>query len=204
MTERMAYINRYVGCSRVTKRPVFDFVSNGIRPDNTIQVFAFEDDYSFGILQSDVHWQWFTQKGSTLTERFRYTPHSVFDTFPFPQQPPPSQVKAVADAGRALHEFRRARMANSGTLTLRDMYRTLEEPGTNPLRDLHNALDAAVLDAYGFDPDRDLLEQLLALNFEVAAKIEAGESVTAPGIPPDYPNPAELVSDGCIQPPDLI
>jgi hypothetical protein len=38
----------------------------------------------------------------------------------------------------------------------------------------------------------------------VAARIEAGESVTAPGIPADYPNPAELVSDGCIQPPELI
>ena len=58
--------------------------------------------------------------------------------------------------------------------------------------------------AYGFDPDSDILEQLLALNLDVAAKIDAGESVTAPGIPPDYPNPAELISDGCIQPPELI
>ena len=61
-----------------------------------------------------------------------------------------------------------------------------------------------MLAAYGFDPERDILEQLLALNFAVAAKIDAGEAVTAPGIPPDYPDPAELVSDGCIQPPDLI
>jgi len=90
------------------------------------------------------------------------------------------------------------------TLSLRSMYQSLEEPGDNPLRALHDALDAAVLAAYGFDPDRDILKQLLALNFEVAAKIDAGEDVTAPGIPSDYPNPDELVSDGCIQPPDLF
>lgn len=204
MTHYLKTIRRYIICSRVTKRPVFDFVSNSIRPDSSLKVFAFEDDYTFGILQANAHWQWFIEKASTLKSDYRYTSHSVFDTFPFPQHPSPAQVKAVADAGRALHEFRRERMASSGTLTLRDMYRTLEEPGANPLRDLHDALDQAVLAAYGFDPDRDLLEQLLALNFEVAAKIEAGEPVTAPGIPPDYPNSAELVSDGCIQPPDLI
>ncbi len=204
MTRYLKTIRRYICCSRVTKRPVFDFASSAIRPDSSLKVFGFDDDYSFGILQADAHWQWFVEKASTLKSDYRYTSHSVFDTFPFPQQPAAERVKAVASAGRALHEFRRERMESSGTLTLRDMYRTLEEPGDNPLRDLHDALDQAVLAAYGFEPDADLLEQLLALNFEVAAKIEAGESVTAPGIPPDYPNPTELVSDGCIQPPDLI
>ncbi len=203
MTHHLKTIRRYIVCSRVTKRPVFDFVSNPIRPDSSLKVFGFEDDYSFGVLQSNAHWQWFTQKGSTLTERYRYTSHSVFDTFPFPQHPASEQVKAVAAAARALHEYRREAMAKSESdLTLRDMYRTLELPGKNPLRDLHAALDQAVLAAYGFDPDRDILEQLLALNFEVAAKIEAGEAATAPGIPPDYPDPSELISDGCIQPPD--
>ncbi len=205
MTHYLKTIRRYVICSRVTKRPVFDFVSNSIRPDSSLKVFAFEDDYTFGVLQSNTHWQWFVEKASTLKSDYRYTSHSVFDTFPFPQHPTQDQVKAVADAGRTLHEYRRQEMAKSESgLSLRDMYRTLELPGINPLRDLHDALDAAVLAAYGFDPDRDILEQLLALNLEVAAKIEAGEAVTAPGIPPDYPNPGELISDGCIQPLELI
>lgn len=204
MTRFLKTIPRFIACSRVTKRPVFDFVSNSIRPDSSLKVFGFADDYSFGILQSNIHWQWFTEKGSTLGEQFRYTSHSVFDTFPFPQQPAPAQVKAVAEAGRALHEFRRGRMANSDSLSLRDMYRTLEEPGANPLRDLHAELDAAVLAAYGFDLDADILEQLLALNLAVVAKIDAGDAVTAPGIPPDYANPDELVSAGCIQAPDLF
>jgi hypothetical protein len=33
---------------------------------------------------------------------------------------------------------------------LRALYRTLELPGANPLRDTHAALDTAVLNAYGF------------------------------------------------------
>ncbi|MDE2859603.1 MAG: N-6 DNA methylase [Chloroflexota bacterium] len=205
MLEQLNKLRRFVGCSQTTKRPIFDFISTRIRPDAKIQVFVFEDDYSFGILQSDAHWQWFMARCTTLTERFSYSSSIVFDTFPFPQHPTLVDVKAIADAGRALHEYRRQEMAKSESgLNLRDMYRTLEEPGNNPLRDLHDALDAAVLAAYGFDPDRDILEQLLALNLEVAARIEAGEGVTAPGIPPDYPDPADLVSDGCIQAPDLF
>ena len=205
MNKCLENIDRYIGCSRVTKRPIFEFVSNGICPADLIQVFAFDDDYTFGILQSHLHWLWFNEKMSTLRDDPRYTPTFVFNTFPFPQDPSSSQIKSVAAAGRDLHEYRRREMAKSESrLNLRDMYRSLEEPGDNPLRDLHETLDQAVLAVYGFDPADDILEQLLALNFEVAAKIEAGESVTAPGIPPDYPNPAELISDGCIQPPDLF
>ncbi|MCY3573988.1 MAG: N-6 DNA methylase [Chloroflexota bacterium] len=205
MTDHLKTIPRYIVCSRVTKRPIFDFAANSIRPDSALKVFAFEDDYTFGILQSNAHWQWFVEKASTLKADFRYTSHSVFDTFPFPQQPAADAVKAVADSARDLHEFRRERMAQDGSnLTLRAMYQTLEQPGHNRLRGLHVALDAAVLDAYGFDPAGDMLEQLLELNYDVYAKIEAGAPVTAPGIPADYPDPAELISTGCIQPPDLF
>jgi SAM-dependent methyltransferase len=209
MIEVLDNLPRFIGCSQVTKRPVFDFISSKIRPDVTIQVFAFDDDYTFGILQSHIHWLWFINKASTLKSDYRYTPHSVFDTFPFPQHPTPAQVKAVAEAGRKLHEYRREAMRKSERLTLREMYRSLEKPGKNPLRDLHTALDNAVSAAYGWSSstlpdDNTILANLLALNGEVAAKIKAGEKVTAPGIPSDYPTPAELVSEGCIQPPELV
>jgi hypothetical protein len=83
---------------------------------------------------------------------------------------------------------------------LRALYRTLELPGANPLKDAHAALDAAVLAAYGFDAKSDLLAQLLALNLAVAAKIERHEPVTAPGLPPGFPEPEQLVTDDCIRP----
>ncbi|HEY9172796.1 MAG TPA: hypothetical protein VI136_10975 [Verrucomicrobiae bacterium] len=59
---------------------------------------------------------------------------------------------------------------------------------------------AAEFTAYGFSAKQDLLAQLLALNPHVAAKIEEGESITAPGIPPGYPHPEKLVTAGCIRP----
>lgn len=83
---------------------------------------------------------------------------------------------------------------------LRALYRTLELPGANPLKDAHAALDAAVLEAYGFSAKKDLLAQLLALNLDVARRIEAGQAVVAPGIPPGYPQPEKLVTEDCIQP----
>ena len=77
---------------------------------------------------------------------------------------------------------------------------TAQVPGANPLKDAHAALDAAVLAAYGFSARKDLLAQLLALNQQVAAKIEKGEPVTAPGVPKNYPDPKKLVTEDCTQP----
>jgi hypothetical protein len=56
-----------------------------------------------------------------------------------------------------------------------------------------------VLAAYGFSRKKDLLTQLLALDLDVAAQIDAGQPVTAPGIPSYYPNPSRLVTDDCIR-----
>jgi len=66
--------------------------------------------------------------------------------------------------------------------------RPRELPGANPLKDAHAALGTAVLTAYGFSAKKDLLAQLLALNQQVAAKIEKGEPVTAPGVQQNYPD----------------
>jgi hypothetical protein len=45
-----------------------------------------------------------------------------------------------------------------------------------------------------------LLSQLLALSQEVAAKMEKGEPVTAPGVPKHYPDAKKLVAEDCIKP----
>ena len=92
------------------------------------------------------------------------------------------------------------KMLRKGVASLRALYRTLELPGANPLKDAHAALDTAVLTAYGFSAKKDLLAQLLALNQEVAAKIEGGESVTSPGVPKNYPDAKKLVTEDCIKP----
>jgi hypothetical protein len=87
---------------------------------------------------------------------------------------------------------------------LRALYRTLELPGANPLKDAHAALDAAVLAAYGFTAKKDLLAQLLELNLAVAQRLEKAEPVTFPGIPATFPKPETLISDYCIRPLALV
>ncbi len=83
---------------------------------------------------------------------------------------------------------------------LRAVYRTLELPGKNPLKDAHAAPGAAVLAAYGFSPKGDLLAQLLELNLTVAARLDNNQQVTAPGLPPSFPDPQRLITDDCIRP----
>ena len=83
---------------------------------------------------------------------------------------------------------------------LRAAYRTLELPGENPLKDAHAAPGAAVLAAYGFSPKGDLLAQLLELNLAVAARLDNDQPVTAPGLPPTFPDPKGLITDDCIRP----
>jgi hypothetical protein len=161
-------------------------------------VFAFADDYSFGVLQSGIHWAWFTAKCSTLTERFRYTSDTVFDTFPWPQSPTLAQVKAVAEAARSLRALRREIMQNNGW-SLRDLYRTLETPGTNRLRDAHAALDSGVRAAYGMKATEDILAFLLKFNLDLAFKESAGESITPPGLPALISNPEGFVTGDFIQ-----
>jgi hypothetical protein len=55
-----------------------------------------------------------------------------------------------------------------------------------------------VLAAYGFSAKADLLQQLLDLNRAVAARVGAGGTATAPGLPPYYPEPARLVTPDCL------
>ncbi|MCM2289065.1 MAG: N-6 DNA methylase [Sulfuritalea sp.] len=197
MISLLGRLPRYIVCSDTTKRPVFEFIARHIRPDHKLRVFAFADDYSFGILQSHAHWLWFITKCSKLAERFNYTSSTVFDTFPWPQTPTEKQIDAIAAAGC---EIRRIRTEALLTMHggLRALYRTLDLPGKNPLRDAHAKLDAAVLAAYGFSAKADLLQQLLDLNQAVAARVGAGDTATGPGLPAQYPDPARLITLDCL------
>jgi hypothetical protein len=79
-------------------------------PGDALSCFAFSDDYSFGILQSGIHWSWFIATCSKLKGDFRYTPESVFDTFPWPQKPKHEDIKAVAEAAVTLRALRQETM----------------------------------------------------------------------------------------------
>jgi hypothetical protein len=79
------------------------------------------------------------------------------------------------------------------------LYRVLEMPGKNPLKEAHAALDAEVLKAYGFSAKRGLLAQLLDLNLQVARRIKGRKPFTGPGVPRSFPNVAKLISNDCVR-----
>jgi hypothetical protein len=77
----------------------------------------------------------------------------------------------------------------------RELYRTLELPGRNPLKAAHDALDSAVSAAYGMGAKEDPLTFLLALNTELADREADGQPVVGPGLPPSIVSTQWLVSE---------
>jgi len=199
MIEAISKFKRYLVCGQVTKRPIFDFVSIKIRPNAALNVFAHDDDYSFGILQSGIHWLWFTERCSTLTERPRYTSNTVFDSFPWPQAPTGKAIRKVADAGNAFRKLRSDQRAKHN-ISFRDLYRVLDNPGDHPLMKTQEKLDEAVRCAYGMAASADPLTFLLDLNLKLAEKEAAGESIVGPGLPASVKDRKSFVTKDCVTP----
>jgi hypothetical protein len=108
------------------------------------------------------------------------------------------QIAEVAAAAVALRALRREIMAKLG-YSLRALYRTLEEPGANPLREAHTRLDTAVRTAYAMPKDADPLSFLLALNLELAEKERAGEPITPPGLPLPENDGVAFITNDCVR-----
>jgi hypothetical protein len=199
MIKAISKLPRYIVCGQVTKRPIFEFVSPLIRPNAALMVFSHADDYTFGVLQSEMHWLWFINRCSTLKSDFRYTSNTVFDTFPWPQSPTEKAVKRVADAAVSLRAMRNE-LRKKHDLSFRELYRLLELPGENPLKSEHAKLDQAVRSAYGMGKDNDPLAFLLDLNGSVVAAEAKKQKVQAPGLPNFIDDPSRYISKDCIKP----
>ena len=83
--------------------------------------------------------------------------------------------------------------------SLRDVYRTLETPGANRLRDAHAALDSAVRAAYRMKEMEDPLAFLLRLNLQLADLESKGQPVGKPGLPDLIPDRQKLVTGDCVK-----
>jgi hypothetical protein len=125
---------------------------------HTLSVFAFPSLAPFGILQSRVHEDWARFFASSMKDDLRYTPSDCFETFPFPSSiETPSFLEAV---GRDYHDHRAALMiARDEGMT--KTYNRFHDRGEQSddirrLRELHAAMDRAVLEAYGW---HDLAER---------------------------------------------
>ena len=126
-------------------------------------VIAFNDHSGFCVLQSRVHESWARFLSSSLEDRQRYTPSDCFETFPFPNQFQTNQ--ALDSAGKAYYDFRAALMVrnNEGLTKTYNRFHDPDErsPDILKLRELHAAMDRAVLDAYGWTDLKPTCEFLL-------------------------------------------
>ncbi len=174
MLQALEGLTRYIATPRVSKHRVFVWIQDDLMCNDSTDVFARDDDYTFGVLHSRFHEVWARGMGTQLREvesGFRYTPTTCFETFPFPE-PDQAQREAIATAAAKLNELREGWLnppdATEAVLkkrTLTSLYN--QRPAW--LANAHASLDAAVAAAYGWPADlRDtaILELLLALNLQ--------------------------------------
>src|SRR5205823_4407758 len=115
-------------------------------------VIAMDRYTAFAILQSRGHQVWAYAFGSTMKDDPVYTPSDCFETFPFPEDfETDPNLEAV---GKEYYEFRAALMVrnNEGLTKTYNRFHDPNErsPDIQQLRDLHAAMDRAVLDGYGW------------------------------------------------------
>jgi hypothetical protein len=139
---------------RVKKHNAFCFVPSGMILANTVYAFAMESDTAFAVLQSRVHEAWARLLSSTLGETLNYSSSDCFDTFPFPRPDPSTALPELEASGHEVHAARAAYLVETQQ-GLTKAYNALKDaasgdPHVLELRRLHEAMDRAVLDAYGW------------------------------------------------------
>ena len=167
-------LDKYVVTVETAKHRTFQFLQNDIRPDHRLIVFGFSSGANFGILCSRLHCSWALRTGGTLEDRPVYNKSRCFETFPFPE-PDEATAKRIGDLAEQLDTHRKRQQEQHTGLTMTGMYNVLEklrreeeltkkekeihEQGlVSVLRELHDDLDRAVFQAYGWD---DLAERLV-------------------------------------------
>jgi hypothetical protein len=189
----LAGLPRYIATVETAKHRFFQFLDASIAPDNKLVCIAHDDAYVLGVLSSRAHVVWALAAGGTLEDRPRYNKGVCFEKFPFPAATPEQQAR-IRDLAERLDAHRKRQQAAHPALTLTGLYnvlaklragealadkdRLIHEQGlVAVLKQLHDELDAAVLDAYGWQDARDddtLLARLAELNAARAAEEAAG------------------------------
>lgn len=178
----LAPLERCLACSQVSKHLLFAFQPADRVFAHTLNVFPLDDWFSFAVLQSRIHEAWARSLASSMKTDMRYTPSTCFETFPFPRGTQRQHNEAAA-AGEALYDLRQRIMVREG-VGMTQVWNQVEDPDClDPdivrLRELREAMDRAVLAAYGWpelDPtDADaLLPRLRKLNAVRAAEERRG------------------------------
>ena len=203
----LAGLPRYIATVETTKHRVFQFLDADILPDNMLVNIGSADAWLLAVLSSRVHTTWAPVLGGWLGygNDPRYSKSRCFDPFPFPD--PDEATRATLRAlGEELDATRKTVQAEHPDLTLTGLYNVLEKVRAGAeltaaeadvkargrvliLKDLHDQIDRATADAYGWPhdlTDEQILEKLVALNAERAKEEAAGH---VRWLRPDYQIP---------------
>ena len=152
LSAAIASLERVLVISQVGNAFAFAFLKTGIVFSHRLIVFPFELSTFFSTVQSRIHEQWSRFLSYTLKDDFAYGPSDCFETFPFPENWETNA--ALESAGRNYYEFRSALMIrnNEGLTKTYNRFHGPDERDQDilKLRELHAAMDRAVLDAYGW------------------------------------------------------
>jgi hypothetical protein len=168
MRAALAPLTRFIACAAQGKRFYMVWCESHWCPSNLTSVFAFEDDFSMGVLSSTIHVEWATSQSTRLKSDPRYTTAS-FMTFPWPT----TNAESIAEISRRLYA-RRSEICLERQIGLTKLYNEVDDGGYRDLRALHDALDEAVAAAYGWPSSAAHYPQesnrlLLELNRAIAA-----------------------------------
>jgi hypothetical protein len=194
----LAGLSRYIATVETAKHRVFQFLGADVMPDNMLIAIAIDDDFHLGILSSAVHVHWALATGGTLEDRPRYNKSRCFETFPFPDIARLGELaEQIGALAKHIDAHRKTQLAAHPDATLTATYNVLEKLRSGEaltdkekvvhehglvgvLKSLHDELDTAVLQAYGWadltlPADTDaLLVRLVELNARRAAEEAAG------------------------------
>ena len=223
---------RYISTAITAKHRTFQFLPKATLADQALLTIAIDTAEHLGVLSSRSHVQWALSAGGRLGvgNDPRYNKTRCFEPFPFPNlADQPALAAQIASTAEELDAHRKRQQAAHATLTLTDMYNVLaalrlgraltaKEKHTHTtglvsvLAELHDRLDALVLQAYGWADlapalvgqpggtlpwpekpaaqaaaDEELLLRLVALNAERAAEEARG---TVRWLRPEFQDPA--------------
>ena len=200
MRRQLSGLPRFIATVETSKHRHFQFLDASVLPDNMLTAIASDKALHLGVLSSAVHVPWALAAGGTLEDRPRYNKSVCFETFPFPDADTglnPKLTDQIRTLAEQIDAHRKARQSAHSDLTLTGLCNVLAKLRSGDaltlkdklnhqhglvgvLKSLHDDLDTAVLQAYGWadlslpaDTD-ELLVRLVALNAQRAAEEAAG------------------------------
>ena len=143
---------RFLVMSRVSTHFAITLIESGPICAESLVIFAADRQATFGIMQSRVHELWAAFFSSSLKSDMRYGPSDCFETYPFPAHLSDREIETIANNYQDHRVALMVARAEGLTKIYNRFHDTAETaPDVLRLRELHRAMDVAVLRAYGWD-----------------------------------------------------